>query len=209
MSDHNGKEAIFMESLHRMAAIAEHSLLHIDLHIRRVSEYARILGAGYGLSQEEAGRVADACLLHDVGMVSVPIHIVHKAGNLTNDEWEIIKKHPFVGASLLNNSQHPVIALAETVALTHHERWDGSGYPRGLAGEATPLAGRICGLSDVFDTLTHARAYKAAQSPDEVLLLLQESSGSFFEARLVEVFTLAYPEILAARNAFQPAILVE
>ena len=187
-----------------MVKISESKLPHVLQHVRRMQAYARMLAKAIGKSDEEAEQISLACMLHDVGMVSVPPEIVAKTGNLTNEEWDIIKGHPERGAAMLDGLDDDLFRIARSVALSHHERWDGSGYPLGLKGEEIPLAGRICGLCDVYDTLTHRRAYKPAMDSDEVLLLLQEASETFFDPRLVNAFTLNYKDISRIRLEFQP-----
>lgn len=191
------------QSLVGMALVAEYAVPDIEMHIRRVREYAYLLARGLDMGETESATLADACLLHDVGMVSVPQGIVRKSSNLSNEEWDRIREHPDIGSDLLRRHPHELFQLAASIALSHHERWDGSGYPLGLRKEDIPLPGRICGLCDVFDTLTHPRAYKPAVNPDEVLLLLQESSDSFFDPRIVDAFTLKYPEILQIKDRFR------
>lgn len=211
MTENTLTNQVFLETVHRMAAIAEHALPKVELHLHRVRGYARILADGLGLSETEAETIAVACQLHDIGMVSVPESIIRKTTNLDNEEWDLVRQHPVVGASLIAGMSHPVFEIGEIVAMSHHERWDGSGYPHGLKGDKIPLPGRICGLCDVFDTLTHPRAYKRALTPDEVLLLLQEASESFFDPELVEVFTLKYADILEVREKFKndPEMVLE
>jgi len=199
----NPNDDLSKQSLMGMAVVAEFAVPDIEMHVQRVRGFAYRLARGLNMGETEANMLADACQLHDVGMVSVPVAIVRKATNLTNDEWDLIREHPEIGSDLLRRRPHELFKLAGSIALSHHERWDGSGYPLGLMKEDIPLEGRICGLCDVFDTLTHPRAYKRALSPDEVLLLLQESSDSFFDPRLVEIFTLEFNEILAVREQFK------
>jgi putative two-component system response regulator len=195
---------ILKQSLIGMAVVAEYALPDIELHVRRVRGYAYLLARSLEMGELESAMLADACQLHDVGMVSVPVAVVRKSADLTNDEWELIREHPGIGFDLLVRHSHELFKLAAAVAQSHHERWDGSGYPFGLKQEQIPVAGRICGLCDVFDSLTHPRANKRVHDPDEVLLLLQESSGSFFDPRLVDLFTLNYAEILKVKERFAP-----
>lgn len=202
MTEHISADQIFHETIFRMAVIAEHALPSIENHLRRIHGYAYLLGTGLGKSPAEAEVLAAACQLHDVGMVSIPASIIRKKTNLDNEEWELIRQHPEIGADLLKDLPHEIFRLGARIARSHHERWDGSGYPYSLKGEEIPLEGRICGLCDVFDTLTHPRAYKRAQQPDEVLLLLQEAGDSFFDPQIVDVFTLNYAKILAVRERF-------
>ena len=201
----NQNDELLNQTLLGMAVVAEYALPEIEMHVQRVRGYAYILAQGLDLGETQSAMLADACQLHDIGMVSVPVAVVRKATNLTNDEWNLIREHPEVGCDLLRRHPHELFKLASSIAMSHHERWDGSGYPLGLMKEDIPLPGRICGLCDVFDTLTHPRAYKRALAPEEVLLLLQESSDSFFDPRLVETFTLKFNEISAVRERFKTA----
>ena len=193
-----------IEAIERMASIAEFSLPNAPYHFKRIRGYTYVLAKGLGMDDAEAELLANASMLHDIGMVSVPGAVVMKTTNLTNEEWDVVKQHPLIGASLLEDSEHELFRRAKLFAVSHHERWDGSGYPHGLKGEAIPLEGRICGLCDVFDTLTHRRAYKPAMTTDEVLLLLQESSETFFEPELIDLFTLNFQKICTIRSEFQP-----
>ncbi len=136
-------------------------------HIKRMSELSHQLGLAAGMSADEAEMLRHAAALHDVGKIGVPDHVLSKPGKLDSAEWETMKSHTTIGAQLLAGSDSPLVQMAERVALTHHERWDGSGYPAGFAGEQIPLVGRICAICDVFDALTSERPYKRAWSVEE------------------------------------------
>jgi putative two-component system response regulator len=127
--------------------------------------------------------------LHDVGKVAIPISILKKTANLEAFEYKMTEKHTIEGARLLNHSGSPIFQAASIIARTHHERWDGSGYPDGLKGEEIPLSGRIMALVDVFDALTTKRPYKTQMQPDAAYDLIKSSSGSLFDAKLVSIFT--------------------
>jgi putative two-component system response regulator len=188
------------EAILRMAVISEYYDPNIFQHVERIRRYAELLASGMGLSEIEASEMGYGCQLHDVGMVCVSQEITMKQGNLSNSEWETIKRHPQVGAALLSGSKNPIFQIAEQVALSHHERWDGSGYPDGLVGDKIPLAGRICGLIDVFDTITSKRSYKQEMDMETALLLIQEASGSFFDPDLVNLFTEKFTELKEIRK---------
>jgi putative two-component system response regulator len=140
--------------------------------------------------------------MHDVGKLGIPDRILLKPGKLDADEWEIMKQHTVIGAQLLSNSQSPVLQMGEAIALTHHERWDGSGYPNLLAGEDIPLVGRICAIADVFDALSSKRCYKEPWPLENVLQELRLLSGIQFDPRLIEMFDELLPIILDIQQTY-------
>jgi putative two-component system response regulator len=146
------------------------------------------VGHGLGLPDPEVELIARAATLHDLGKIGVSDRILLKPGRLTDEEFAVVKTHTTIGAGILAGSQSPLLRLAERIALTHHERWDGQGYPRGLEGDAIPLAGRITAVSDTFDALTHARPYKDAWSVDDALREVVRQSGHQFDPDVVEAF---------------------
>ena len=194
------EDHIVKETLQRMAQIAEFHHPGIQSHLERIRGYALILSENIGLSLEEAVQISIASMLHDIGMVGIPDAVIAKTGELSHDEWELVKQHPIIGAEILGNIAHPILQIGEMVALTHHERWDGSGYPKGLKGEDIPLGGRICGLADVFDAITSDRPYRDRVPVETALELIKESSGLFFDPQLVEVFERKFDEILKVRS---------
>ena len=194
------ERAVLAETLRRMAVLAEYTNPDVATHVDRVAAYSLILAQACGLAEEEAQDLADACRLHDVGMIGVPTSITQKIGQPTHEEWEIIKTHPEIGARLLANSEINIFQLGELIALTHHERWDGSGYPAGLKGDEIPLAGQICAISDVFDMLTSERTYMRKISPQNARVLIEESSGNFFDPDLVDTFMKNFEQLAAIRS---------
>jgi CHASE2 domain-containing sensor protein len=157
-------------------------------HIERMSTLCGRLALAAGLSVEEAEAIRRASAVHDVGKIGVPDAILRKPGVLTDEEWEVMKAHTTVGAAMLAGSRSPLIRLAETIALTHHERWDGTGYPAGLAGEEIPLVGRICAICDAFDALVSERPYKPAWPATMALDEIRAQQGRQFDPRLVDLF---------------------
>ncbi len=153
-----------------------------------MSELSRRLGVAAGMSAEDAETLRHAAALHDVGKIAVPDHILLKSGKLDAEEWVTMQRHTVVGAKLLAGSSSPLVQMAEIIARTHHERWDGSGYPEGLSGPEIPLVGRICAIADVFDALTSERPYKRAWSIDEARAEIARQSGAQFDPQLVELF---------------------
>lgn len=138
-----------------------------------------------------------AAPMHDIGKVAIPDHVLLKPGRLTEDELVVMKTHATRGAEFLYGSSSPLLEMAYHIAMTHHEKFDGSGYPHGLAGEAIPLVGRIVAVADVFDALTSARPYKAAWPLEDAQAFLREQSGRHFDPRVVEAFFAAQEQIMA------------
>ena len=176
------------EALEKLAQAAEFRDDDTGDHIRRVGNCAELLALKLGFSARDASLVGRAAPLHDIGKIAIPDSILLKPGKLTNEEFEMMKTHALTGAALLSHSRSPLMQCAETIARTHHERWNGTGYPHKLAGEEIPLEGRIAAVIDVFDALTHERPYKAAWSIDEALAEIRKCSGSHFDPRVVEAF---------------------
>lgn len=186
--------------IRRMAHLAEFHKPGIEKHIDRIRGYSWIIAQGVGLPDNEAEIISLAAQLHDVGMAGIPENVIKKTGALAYEEWELIKKHPEIGAEVLNGASSSILQLGEVIALTHHERWDGSGYPKRLTGENIPLAGRICGLADVFDAITTERGYGDQVSVESALELIVESGGLFFDPKLVKAFSDNFNEILKVRQ---------
>jgi CHASE2 domain-containing sensor protein len=197
------REAQF-EIVRRLAQAAESRDEETGLHIDRISRMCRRLASAAGLSGEEAELIGEAAALHDLGKIGIPDAILLKPGRLDEGEWAIMRKHPAIGARMLEGSASPLISRAETIALTHHERWDGGGYPAGLAGDAIPLEGRICAVCDVFDALLTPRCYKPAWPLDEVLAELEQQRGTQFDPALVDVFLSLVPELYEELYAAPP-----
>jgi response regulator RpfG family c-di-GMP phosphodiesterase len=153
-------------------------------HIGRMSELCHRLGLAAGMEPDEAEVLRHASAMHDVGKIAIPDTILRKQGRLTAPEWEVMKRHTTIGGDLLAGSRSPLVQMGEVIARTHHERWDGTGYPAGLAGEAIPLVGRICAVCDVFDALTSDRPYKRAWAVDEALAEIERQSGRHFDPRI-------------------------
>ena len=189
------KETQF-EVVHRLARAAEHRDNETGSHIIRLSHYATLIGRTCGMTEEECDILFHATPMHDVGKLGIPDRILLKPGKLDDEEWEIMKQHTIIGAHLLSGSQSPVLQMGEIIALTHHEKWDGSGYPNRISGEDIPLVGRICAIADVFDALLSKRCYKEAWPLDQTLEKIRSLSGSHFDPHLVNVFDELLPVLL-------------
>jgi len=170
-------------------------------HVRRVAEYSYILGKHAGMSEEEANRLRMASPMHDVGKIGIPDAILLKPSKLDKDEFEQVKKHTTIGHEVLRGSNRPIMQMAATVALEHHERWDGTGYPNGISGEAISLAGRITILADVFDALGSKRVYKQAWLTSDILNFIEENKGTMFDPALVTLFMENLDEFLEIKNS--------
>ena len=177
-----------LEVVQRLGAAVEWRDLETKRHVDRIGRFCERLAVVIGMTPAEAETLRHASALHDVGKVGIPDGILSKPGRPDPAEWAVLKTHTTIGASILEGSASPMIQLAHQIALTHHERWDGTGYPRGLAGEDIPLAGRICAICDVFDALLSARPYKSEWPIDEVLEELRRGRGSQFDPRLLDAF---------------------
>jgi putative two-component system response regulator len=192
-----------LEIIRRLGRAAEYRDNETGMHIMRMSHMARLLALAHGLSEEKAEVLFQASPMHDVGKIGTPDHVLLKPDRLNEEEWALIKKHTTMGAAIIGEHPSDLMETARVVALHHHERWDGTGYPSGLKGEDIPIEARIVALADVFDALLSVRPYKQAWSIEETLQYIRESSGSHFDPRLVETFLRILPECLAVRETYR------
>ena len=177
-----------LEIINRLGVAAEYKDMETGKHIVRMSNICRIIAKGSGMDDEEVNLVYQASPMHDVGKIGIPDKILLKPGKLDPDEWEIMKTHTMIGAEIIGNYPSEIIQAARTIALSHHEKWDGTGYPKGKKGEAIPKYGRIAAIADVFDALTSKRPYKEAWSVDKSVQEIISLKGTHFEPALVDVF---------------------
>ncbi|MES2126903.1 MAG: HD domain-containing phosphohydrolase [Pseudomonadota bacterium] len=189
-----------LEIVQRLGLAAEYKDNETGLHVIRMSHYARILGLANGMDAQQAEDMLHAAPMHDVGKIGIPDRILQKPGPLDPDEWATMQSHPTIGGAIIGEHPPGLLALAREIALGHHERWDGKGYPLGLAGEAIPLSARIVAIADVFDALTTVRPYKQAWSVDDAVAYLRAQRGLHFEGRLVDLFLEHLPEVCAVRE---------
>ncbi|MBF0609957.1 MAG: response regulator [Magnetococcales bacterium] len=191
-----------LEIIRRLGRASEYRDNETGMHISRMSHYSEIIARRLGMDDKFCEMILDASPMHDLGKIGIPDSILLKPGKLDPTEWEIMKTHAAIGAELLAGCEAPLLEMARNIALTHHERWDGSGYPQGLAGEQIPLVGRIATLADVFDALTSARPYKVAWSVEQAVQEIRSQNGRQFDGRIVEVFERVLPEILSVKQRF-------
>ncbi len=192
------------ETLHRLAIAAEYRDDQTFQHTERVGVSAAEIATRLGLSSEQIKLLGEAAPLHDVGKLAIPDRILLKPGKLTAREWEVMKTHTSLGARLLSGSSSPVLQMAAVIAENHHEWWDGTGYPNGLAGEAIPLVGRVVAVADVFDALTHIRPYKSAWPVEEAVAEIRRIARSHLDPRVVDVFLTMHEDAPAARPTAAP-----
>jgi len=190
--------------IHCLGVASEYRDEETGSHIFRMSHYSRIIALAAGLSREAADLLLQAAPMHDIGKIGIPDRILLKPGKLDADEWTIMKTHTTIGAKIIGTHPSELLTLARQVAITHHEKWDGTGYPHQLAGEDIPLAGRIVMLADVFDALTSDRPYKKAWSEAEAIEEIHHMSGHHFDPKLILAFMEALPEILNVKNSLEP-----
>jgi CHASE2 domain-containing sensor protein len=197
-----------LEVIQRLAYATESRDQETGMHLERISRMCEQLGLAMGMTPTEAETLRNASLLHDVGKIGVPDAILLRPGELSDEDREVMRRHTTVGAQILAGSNAPVMKMAEQIALTHHERWDGRGYPQGLAGEAIPLPGRICAVCDVFDALLSMRPYKPPWPYQEALDELRRERGHHFDPAVVDAFLGIVdkldPKLLASAAAPEP-----
>jgi putative two-component system response regulator len=184
-----------LQIIRRLGRAAEFKDDETGYHVIRMSHYCRMLAVAGGIPEHRAELLFNAAPMHDVGKIGIPDSILEKAGPLTPDEWTVVKRHPVIGAGIIGRHNNELLEMARVVALTHHERWDGSGYPRALRGEAIPLVGRIVAVADAFDALTSTRPYKQAWPVEEAVALLRREAGRQFDPRLVPKFIDMLPQV--------------
>jgi putative two-component system response regulator len=169
-------------------------------HIRRVSRYCGLLSRWAGLDEQHSDLVRKASVLHDVGKIGIPDGILLNTGTLTPDEFAVMKNHADFGSRILSGSPSELLTMAATIALTHHERCDGTGYPKGLTKDEIPIEGRIAAIADVFDALTTNRIYRRAMGLPEALLIMKKGRGSHFDPELLDLFISHLDEVLKAKK---------
>jgi len=190
------------EVIATMGAIGETRSKETGDHVLRVAEYSYMLALKAGLNVNDADDLKMASPMHDIGKVGIQDSILNKPARLTEDEFEIMKKHAQLGYEMLKGSSQRLLQTAATVAYEHHEKWDGTGYPRGLKGNDIHIYGRIIAIADVFDALGHDRVYKKAWPLEDILLLLKREKGKHFDPILVDLFIANIDDFLEIKNKF-------
>ena len=193
-----------LQIVQRLGRAAEYKDNETGMHVMRMSHFAKELALAYGLSDKQAEILLHAAPMHDIGKIGIADSIMLKPGKLTDVEFATMKRHPEIGADIIGEcGDSLLLKVAKSVSLTHHEKWDGAGYPKGLMGEDIPIEGRICAIADVFDALTSKRPYKDAWSIEKAVDFLQSQKGKHFDPRLVDLMIEIMPKILEIKAAFR------
>ncbi|MDJ0833992.1 MAG: two-component system response regulator [Gammaproteobacteria bacterium] len=191
-----------LKVIQRLGRAAEYKDNETGMHVVRMSYFSKLIAQAYGGNAEWVDRLFNAAPMHDVGKIGIPDHILLKPGKLDAEEWELMKKHTLFGAEIIGDDKNPLLQMSRTIALTHHERWDGSGYPHGMEGKDIPLSGRIVAIADVFDALTSERPYKKAWSVEDAVDAINQDSGSHFDPTLIKLFNQVLPDIIEIRKRY-------
>lgn len=191
-----------LEIIKRLGLAAEYKDNETGMHVIRMSHYSQLIALECGFSSGEAELVLHAAPMHDIGKIGIPDRVLLKPDKLDDDEWNIMRTHSFIGYKIIGVHPGELLKTAAISAYTHHEKWDGSGYPRRMKGEEIPLIGRIIAIADVFDALTSVRPYKKAWSVEDAVTEIRYCSGSHFDPALVESFCKRIPEMLEVKRQF-------
>ena len=200
---HDELEDTQREIIYKLGELGECRSSETGQHVKRVAEYSKLLAIKIGLDEKDVNRLFMSSPMHDIGKVGIPDSILNKNGKLDSSEWEVMKTHAQIGYEILRTSKREILQAAAIVSYTHHERWDGSGYPLGLKGEDIHIFGRITAIADVFDALTSERVYKKAWPLEDVLKLFNEEKGKHFDPNLIDVFMNNLDEILEIKEKFK------
>ena len=192
-----------MQVIQRLGRAAEYKDNETGMHVLRMSHFSKIIALAYGFSEARADMLLHAAPMHDIGKIGIPDSMLLKPGRLTDSEFEVMKTHPKIGAEILGDADSDLMNLARIVALTHHEKWDGTGYPEGLAGEDIPIEGRIVAVADVFDALTSRRPYKEAWPVDKTLDFMHSQSGIHFDPALIALLDQCLDDILEVKERWK------
>ena len=191
-----------LQVVRRLGRAAEYRDNETGLHIIRMSKVSMLLGKAAGMNEYDCDLLLNAAPMHDIGKIGIADHVLLKPGKFEPAEWKIMQTHSQIGADILSGDDSDLMKMAHQIALTHHEKWNGKGYPNGLAGEDIPLVGRLCALADVFDALTSVRPYKKAWSVEDSVDLIKQERGEHFDPQLVDYFIKLLPEIVTIKEKY-------
>lgn len=193
----------YLDTIYRLSVAAEFKDTDTGMHIKRMSLYSQIIAREMGMSEDFCELILYASPLHDIGKIGIPDRILLKPAKLDEDEWVVMKQHTIMGYEILKESEHELIRIASVVALNHHERYDGKGYPAGIKGNQIPIEGRIVSLADVFDALCSKRPYKEPWPTEKILGVIHEEQGKQFDPSVIEAFDRGLDEIMDIREHMQ------
>lgn len=192
-------EKASLETIYRLSVASEYKDDETGAHIKRMSLYSAAIARQMGLDEHTVNTILYAAPMHDIGKIGIADHVLRKPGKFEEHEWEIMKQHTLIGANILKDSDAEFIKLGEIIALTHHEKWDGSGYPHALKGVEIPIAGRITAIADVFDALVSKRPYKEAFSLENAIDIIKQGRGTHFDPDVVDAFLAIEDTIFAIK----------
>ena len=199
-------QGAYLDTIHRLVLAAEYKDEDTGAHIVRMSHYSALIAEKLGLPGRDVQNILYAAPMHDVGKIGIPDSILMKPGKLTEEEFDLMKIHTTMGAKILANSKSKILQVAEQIALSHHEKWNGKGYPLGLSGDDIPLAGRIVALADVFDALTSKRPYKNPFPVKVAIDIIKKERGQHFDPDVVDIFLENIDEILKIKSEAGSAV---
>ncbi|MCM2678738.1 response regulator [Echinimonas agarilytica] len=195
-------ESTRMQIIRRLGRAAEFKDNETGMHVVRMSHYSRIIAEALEMPEDYCELILGSAPMHDIGKIGIPDRILLKPGRLTDEEWVSMRTHPVIGATIIGEHDSELLKMAKVIALTHHEKWDGSGYPNGLSGEAIPIEGRIIAIADVFDALTTERPYKKAWTVEDAIATIEKDAGTHFDPELVKVFVSQLPKVLEVKARY-------
>ncbi len=199
-------KAAEVETIQRLSRAAEFRDRDFGSRIERMVHYCGLLARRTGLSSEIVEQIELASPMHDIGKIGIPDSILFKPGKLSPEEFEVIKRHPDIGYKILADSNSAPLAMGALIAWTHHEKWDGTGYPRGLAGEDIPVEGRIAAIADVLDALLSERVYKPSYPPDQALPIMRQGRGRHFDPMLLDLFLDSWDEVVWLESSLATSV---
>ncbi len=191
-----------LQIIQRLGKAAEYKDNETGMHVMRMSHYSEVIALAYGLTKIHAENILNAAPMHDIGKIGIPDSIILKPGKLTDEEFAVMKTHPQIGAEILGETTSELLSLAKSISLTHHEKWDGTGYPNQLKGEEIPIEGRIVAIADVFDALTSKRPYKEAWPVEKTMEFIHSQKGIHFDPELVDVLAQELDKILKIKDTW-------
>lgn len=191
-----------LEIIRRLGRAAEYRDNMTGMHVLRISHYSRHMALALKWPEDQVDLIFNASPMHDIGKIGIPDSILLKPDKLNPEEWQVMRRHPQMGAAIIGDHPSALLSMAREIALSHHEKWDGGGYPSGLSGNQIPITSRIVAVADVFDALTTVRPYKPAWPENEAVVYIREQSGKHFDPAVVNVFLEVLPEVLEARARY-------